>query len=154
MAEIRIHGGGTNHVKVTPGKADVSFKPGDSDTVEVSEKPWYVVTYGPPNKALAEVLLDGRLAKIVEDYTAQVASNYRTMLESRSGNPPRLASTIQATVNPYWGFKRDRWVGEVSVGSEQSPYGAADEFGRNQYAPYRGSADLENALRMVLRDRP
>lgn len=153
--QVRIKSGGTGHVSNRPGKAEVNYKATSSEPpVDLSAKTWDVVTYGPPNRAVAELLMDNRLANIINDYTLMVMSNYRTMLEARSSTPPKLLGTLTASVNPYYGYRRDRWVGEVSVGSEQYPYGGADEFGRNAYAPYRGSADLENALRMVLRDRP
>jgi hypothetical protein len=116
-----------------------------------------VVIYPAPNKALAEVLLDGRLGTIVHDYTQKVAHTYATMLGARSsGKEGGLLSTVEANVWPYWGYTRDRWVGEVKVGSAESPYGAADEFGRKNpdrkqnNSRYDGSGQLRDALYMHL----
>jgi hypothetical protein len=124
-----------------------------ADHVHVSDKRWDIKLYGPPNKALGDILMGDRVAAIVGDYTKKVAATYSTMMGSRSqsGN---LASTIRAGISPNDGYKGDRWIGEVTVGSSQFPYGASDEYGRKKQAPYRGSADLENSLRMVLRERP
>lgn len=120
-----------------------------------------VVIYPAPNKALSEVLLDGRLGTIVNDYTAKVAATYHTMLAARSTpkGKAHLVDTIEANVWPYWGYRRDRWVGEVKVGSAENPYGAADEFGRGNPAAkqrgstYWGSHQLRDSLYMHLPQR-
>lgn len=114
----------------------------------------YINIYPYPNKALAEVLLSGKMGTVIHDYTQKVASTYATMLGSRSSGP--LLATIEANVWPYWGYNKDRWVGEVKVGSEAYPYGASDEFGRKNPAPgqnnsrYEGSGQLRAALYSVL----
>lgn len=149
----RVHerpGGTGDHVKMSSGGGMVSY---------VSNGKWDVRIYPFPNPGLAEVLLDGRLGSIVHDYTSRVASTYHTMLAARSGDPQkgsRLIDTVEANVWPYWGYKRDRWVGEVKVGSAANPYGAADEFGRGNpqgrqnSSTYEGSHQLRTALYMHL----
>lgn len=113
-----------------------------------------VKIYPYPNPALTQILLGGQLGTIVHDYTQKVAQTYANSLGQRSSGP--LLSTIEANVWPYWGYKKDRWVGEVKVGSSAYPYGAADEFGRKNPDPkqnesrYEGSHQLRNALYATL----
>ena len=126
---------------------------------KISNGPWDVKLYGPPNKALAGILMGDRLAAIVGDYTQKVAETYKPMIAARAskdrpGKTGHLVDTVTAYMNPNDGHRNDRWVGVVSVGSEQSPYGSADEYGRNRYAPYVGSSDLEDALRIHLPHKP
>lgn len=126
-----------SHVRVIPGK-------------------WDVELYGPPNKVLAGILMGDRLAGIVGDYTRKVAASYLSMLGPRSTGKPDggLAETITAQAHPNDGYRGDRWVGEVKVGDIAHPYAQADEYGRNKYAPYAGSSQLEDALRMHLPHKP
>jgi hypothetical protein len=142
MASYATVSNGGGVANIAAGKSLVDIAPG----------PWYIRLYGPPNKAIGEILLNGRVGSIVHDYTQRVAQTYSTMIETRSRSGA-LAASITATVNPYWGYKRDRWVGEVRVGSSSTPYGAADEYGRNQYSPYEGSGNLVDALYMHLSER-
>ena len=103
--------------------------------------------YGPPNPVLAEILLSERMNTIVAEYTAKVATAYTQRLGKRSSGP--LLNTIRAETF-VGGYKHDRRVGQVSVGSPSLPYSAADEFGRNKYAQYDGSHDLRDSLYSVL----
>lgn len=125
-----------------------------ADHVRLTDRRWDVKLYGPPNKVLAGILMGDRLAAIVSDYTVKVAETYKSMLGPRTttkgDKTVHLIDTVSAYMNPNDGFKKDRWVGVVSVGDAQLPYGAADEYGRNRYAPYSGRNDLEDALRMHL----
>lgn len=117
--------------------------------------------YGPPNPALTSILKGPQLENIVWNYTAKVAMTYRAQLEGRRGPERRgKAGHLADTVNPHTisngGYKRDRWVGEVTVGNAALPYGAADEFGRHsptiyqRNSTYQGSNDLRTALYSVL----
>lgn len=126
------------------------------DHVHIRDGKWDVRLYGPPNKVLGSILMGDRVAAIVGDYTKKVAASYSAMLGARSTGKSGggLVSTIQAGIHPNDGYKGDRWIGEVSVGSESNPYGAADEFGRNRYAAYQGRSQLEDALRMNLPHKP
>lgn len=134
----------------------------ESDVI-VSQKKWDVRLYGPPNKALAGILMGEKLAAIVGDYTVKVAETYKTMLGPRTTTGDQrvqkktnghLIDTVNAYMNPNDGERKDRWVGVVSVGSPQIVYGQADEYGRNAYAPYRGSGQLEDALNIHLPFKP
>lgn len=164
MADVHIRpsvGGG--HVQVTAGGSGshVSMYAGAGGHVRLTQGKLDVVIYDSPggrtgaarakNPGLTEVLLGGRLASVVADYTAKVASTYTAMLTARGGTG-RLASTVEANVLPYSGYDRDRWVGEVTVGNAATPYGAADEFGRkNPDEAQRGSTtDGSNQLRTAL----
>lgn len=124
--------------------------------VRLTSGKWEVELYGPPNKALAGILMGDKLATIVGDYTKKVAATYQSMISTRSTGKPDggLASTVRAMAHPNDGYRGDRWVGEVTVGDEDHPYGAADEYGRNKYAPYSGSNQLEDALRIHLPYKP
>lgn len=110
-----------------------------------------------PNPALTQVLVGPRLQAIVADYTAKVAASYGQRIaerprKQRSDNRgPGLASSISAVVMPNEGYKKDRWVGQVTVGAQ---YAAADEFGRKKYNQYDGSGDLAAALYTTLPYRP
>ena len=162
MGDTRIRENGVGRVHERPGGSGdhVSMVSGGGLANFVGNGKWDVVIYPDPNPALAEVLLDGRLGTIVADYTAKIASTYHTMLAARSsrdeGTGTRLIDTIEANVWPYWGYKRDRWVGEVKVGSAAVPYGAADEFGRSnpedgqKGSTYEGSRQLRTALYIYL----
>ncbi|ASR75872.1 neck protein [Mycobacterium phage Aziz] len=123
--------------------------------------------YGPPdgpgiayfykesNPAFAEILMSTRVQTITAEWTAQVMSTYIGRIAPRSdpGSPQSLAGSVRAEVY-VGGFKSDRWVGEISV---ESPYAAADEFGRHSPAEgqnnstYEGSHDLRESLYQHLR---
>jgi len=139
--------------------------PGQGGNVRVNQGPWHVVIYDSPgartgafrsnNPGLAAVLRGPKLEVVVTDYTAKVAATYRSLLGARSKSGD-LAGTITATVIPNSGYSNDRWVGEVTVGSPTTPYGAADEFGRSnpddkqRGSTTEGSNNLRTALYSVL----
>lgn len=153
-----------SHVSVRSGAGGghVSLSSGGAGHVNVVDKHWDIVIYGPPNKALAGILMGDDMARIVGDYTVRVAETYKSMLGSRTRednrpskqNKGHLLDTVTAYMNPNDGYSKDRWVGVVQVGSAELPYGGADEFGRNKYAQYWGSADLTEALRIHLPHKP
>lgn len=138
-----------------------------ADHVHISNKRWDVKLYGPPNKAIGDILMGDRVAGIVGNYTKKVAATYSSMMQTRATPDnsraglrkkregiPHLYETVTAGVNPNDGYKGDRWIGEVSAGGGRNPYAQPDEYGRNQYAPYEGRNQLEEALRMHLRHSP
>lgn len=88
------------------------------------------------------------MAGIVYDYAKKVESVYISKLGSRSSGA--LLSTVETSLPFIGGYKNDRYIGEVKVGSARRPYGAADEFGRTKYAQYDGSGDLRDSLHAVL----
>lgn len=159
-AHIRANAVGRVHVKPSSSGSHVKMTAGGAGHVQLVQEHWWGIHIYPyPNPGLAEALLDGRLGTIVHDYTQRVAQSYGQMLGARSsgktdekGEPAGLLSSIEANVWPYWGFKRDRWVGEVKVGNAKFPYGAADEFGRkNPDEKQRGSTtDGSHQLRSAL----
>lgn len=140
----------------------VRLSAGGGDNVKIVGSPWYIQLYGPPNKALAGILMSDNVARIVGDYTTKVAETYKSLLGPRTTSDRRaskqakghLIDTVSAYMNPNDGYKKDRWVGVVQVGSAELPYGGADEYGRNRYAPYQGSDNLNDALRMHLPHKP
>ena len=115
-----------------------------------------VEVYPFPNPALTQILLGPRLEACVADYTAKVASAYGQRLQARPRKDKRergdrMASSINAVIIPNEGYKKDRWVGQVTVGAQ---YALADELGRKKYAQYDGSGDLAAALYTTLPFRP
>ena len=105
--------------------------------------------YPYPNPAITELLVSSRMRAIVSEYTMKIEATYRAGLLPRTSprkSGPNLIDTVKVFVG-IGGYKNDRIVGEVSVGDgTTNPYGGADEFGRNKYAPYEGSHGLSNAL--------
>lgn len=155
VGRAQVQAGGVGHVSLSAGSPDVARY--------VPDGKWDVVIYDSPggrtgaarsnNPGLQEVLLSGKMGTVVHEYTQLVANSYRSMLGARSsGKANGLLSTVEATVWPYWGYSKDRWVGEVKVGSASTPYGAADEFGRkNPDAKQHGSTtDGSHELRTAL----
>ena len=115
-----------------------------------------VKIYPYPNPALTQVLVGPRLEDCVADYTAQVAQVYAQRLQARPRKDKRrrgdsMLSSMSAEVLPNNGYKNDRWVGEVRVGTQ---YALADELGRKKYAQYDGSGDLRESLHSILPFRP
>jgi hypothetical protein len=118
--------------------------------------------YGPPNKALAQILLGPGMYAIVAGYTAKVVSNYVTRQSGErykdpkrqyraGGHPPGATlQSLEASVE-IGGFRNDRWTGQISVGVV---YAGAGEYGRKKYAPYAGTANLRQALHGVLPNSP
>lgn len=115
--------------------------------------------YGPPNAALAEILIGAKMYAIVAEYTAKVLGNYVTRQSSSVKSTrhrkyrPAGQSTLESlemTVD-IGGFKKDRWTGQITVGVE---YALASEYGRKKYAPYAGNKNLREALYGVLPHRP
>jgi len=118
--------------------------------------------YGPPNRVLAEILKGPRLYGIVAEYTAKVLANYvarqggqpyKDLKRQRyqgGHTPGQLLESVEAQID-IGGFKRDRWVGQISVGVV---YGGATEFGRKKYADYKGNRNLRQALHGVLPNNP
>lgn len=102
--------------------------------------------FAEPNPALSAVLVGDRLLAIVTDHTSRVAINYIQRLGDRphigDDHIGQMASTVSTEVF-IGGYKNDRHVGQVMVGSV---YAAADEFGRDAYAQYDGHHDLSGAL--------
>lgn len=153
-SNTRITGGG--------GFPSTKVLAGNGISAKIVEKHWDIVVYGPPNKAIAGILMGDKLAEIVGDYTVKVAETYKSMLGSRTRPDTRpskqgkghLIDTVTAYINPNDGLRKDRWVGVVSVGSPELPYGGADEYGRNKYAQYEGRDQLNDALRMHLPHKP
>lgn len=153
-----------SHVRVTGGGGYPSTRitSGGTGGPRLVEKHWDVWIYGPPNNAIAGILKSEEVGRIVGDYTVKVAETYKNLIAPRRSNDARpskqakghLIDTVTAYMNPNDGYKRDRWVGVVTVGSPTLPYGAADEYGRNEYSQYPGSYDLVHALRMHLPHKP
>lgn len=171
MASVSVRPSvGGNHVHVSPSSsgAHVSVGAGQGASAVVKPGqpgPWHVVIYDSPgartgafrsnNPGLAAVLRGVKMEAVVTDYTAKVRNSYLALLGPRSKSGD-LAGTVQATVIPNSGYSRDRWVGEVTVGSAAAPYGAADEFGRKspddkqRGSTTDGSNNLRTALYSVL----
>lgn len=147
VGNVHVRSGGSGHVQLQQGSG--------GNAPFVANGKWDVHIYPYNNPGLAEALLDGRLGTIMHDYTQKVAVTYGQMLGQRSKSGG-LVSSIEANVWPYWGYKKDRWVGEVKVGNAKNPYGAADEFGRSspdekqKGSTYEGSHQLRTALYSVL----
>lgn len=161
LASTRIASNGTGRVHVRPGGSGnhVHMGAGGGGHVHyVSGGKWQVHIYPYPNPGLTAALLDGRMGTVVHDFTQRVAHTYAQSLGARSTGKSGggLVSSIEANVWPYWGYKHDRWVGEVKVGDVKHPYGAADEFGRRNPddkqhgSTYDGSHALRSALYSVL----
>lgn len=105
--------------------------------------------YGPPNVALAEILIGPRMYGIVAEYIAKVLSHYVTVQGAHSKSFA-LMESVEAKID-IGGYKRDRWVGQISVGVE---YALATEYGRHAYAPYAGNKNLRSSLYAVLPHHP
>lgn len=121
-----------------------------------------VKLYGPPNPALAAILVGTRLRSIVGSYTLMVAGQYMVRQgampyrdrgrQHRAGGhrPGQSVENIEAGVD-IGGFKKDRWVGQITIGVE---YSGASEYGRKKYARYRGNSNLRESLGAVLPTTP
>ena len=113
------------------------------------------------NPALAEILMSGRMQAVVAEYTLKVLSNFITRQaaqpykdwerQNRQGGhqPGQLLENTETTVD-IGGRKRDRWVGQITLGVV---YGAATMAGRTKYAEYPGNRNLQQALHAVLPNR-
>lgn len=110
--------------------------------------------YPYPNPALTAVLVGPKLEACVTEYTSKVVGVYAQKMANRprkgDRHPGKSLQSMSAEVS-IGGYKHDRWVGEISVGTE---YALADEYGRKAYNPYRGHGDLRESLHSVLPARP
>lgn len=118
--------------------------------------------YGPPNRVLAQILVGPRMYGIVAEYTARVLANYVTRQAAqpykdtkrrkyKGGHlPGQLLESVEMQVD-VGGYKRDRWVGQITVGVQ---YAGATEYGRKKYAEYPGNKNLRDALTGVLPHNP
>ncbi|ATN93983.1 neck protein [Mycobacterium phage Kumao] len=106
--------------------------------------------YPDPNPALTAILVGPELKAAVIDKTHQVVAVYTQKLANRprkgDRHPGNMLRHTKGVVD-IGGYRKDRWVGEVSV---KTAYAAADELGRKQYNPYQGSHDLQESLYSVL----
>lgn len=120
--------------------------------LEINARDHYleVHLYPPPNPALAEILLSGRMEEVIWEYAAQVAAAYAQKMAPRPriGDKHPFLSTQSVKIDtPIGGAKHDRKIGEITVEVE---YASADEFGRKAFNPYEGHHDLANALYSIL----
>ena len=165
-AHIRANGVGRASVQ-SGGVGHVSMGPGSGDSARyIPDGKWAVVIYDSPgarvgaarsnNPGLAAALVSDKMGVVVQEYTTKVAATYAAMLGRRPGGTGRLLASVEANVWPNQGYGKDRWVGEVKVGSASTPYGAADEFGRKspkegqRGSTTDGSHQLRTALYSVL----
>lgn len=117
--------------------------------------------YGPPNPALQNILLSGKMQTIVAKHVARVLSVFLTMQAAEpyqdpkrqfraGGHPPgQLMQQTTASVDigsAAPGLPADRWTGQITVGVV---YAGAEFYGRNAYAEYAGNRNLQAALRAV-----
>lgn len=119
--------------------------------------------YGPPNPALANILLSGRMQAIVAKGTVKVLSAFLVRQSTsqnpykdpgraaRSGGHPEgqlmeqtKAEVIVGPARP--GLPDDRWVGQITIGVV---YAGASTYGRHAYAQYAGTRNLQQALYSV-----
>lgn len=119
--------------------------------------------YGPPNPALANILLSGSMQAIVATNLAKVLSSFLIKQQQSQtpykdpgragragGHPPgQLIQETQAEVfvgpaRP--GMASDRWVGQITIGVV---YAGASTYGRKAYAQYSGTYNLQQALNGV-----
>jgi hypothetical protein len=117
--------------------------------------------YGPPNPALANILLSTRMQAIVATNLAKVLSVFLALQAAEpykdpgrqhraGGHPPgQLMAETSASVDigPVRpGMAPDRWTGQITVGVV---YAGAEFYGRHSYAEYAGNRNLQQALRAV-----
>lgn len=117
--------------------------------------------YGPPNKALANILLSPGMQGIVADRLARVLSVFLSLQAAQpykdltrqyrsGGHPPgQLMQETTASVDigsAAPGLAADRWTGQITVGVG---YAGAEFYGRHSYNPYPGNRNLQQALRAV-----
>ena len=117
--------------------------------------------YGPPNEALAKILLSPRMQSIVAQRLAKVLSVFLTLQAAepyqdpgrqyrQGGHPPGQLmeqTTASVDIGPARpGLVSDRWIGQITVGVV---YAGAEFYGRHAYAEYAGNRNLQQALRAV-----
>lgn len=77
-----------------------------------------------PNPRLAQILLSSRMQGVVRSVTEVAKMKYQAIVAKRSR---RLAASARVRLS-IGGYKKDRWVGMLTVG-EGTAYGLAHEFG-------------------------
>jgi hypothetical protein len=117
--------------------------------------------YGPPNPALANILLSAKMQSIVAKNVAKVLTIFLNLQAAEpyqdpgrqfraGGHPPgQLMAQTSASVDVgsvFPGMPADRWVGQITVGVA---YAGAEFYGRHAYAEYAGNRNLQQALRAV-----
>jgi hypothetical protein len=119
--------------------------------------------FGPPNPALANILLSGRMQAIVATGLGKVLSVFLIKQQQsqnpykdpgrsgrQGGHPPgQLIEQTRAEVNvgeARPGLPADRWVGQITIGVV---YAGASTYGRHAYAEYAGTRNLQQALYSV-----
>lgn len=99
------------------------------------------------NPAIAAILLSSRMRAMVFERAEIAQAIYRDVVAKRTG---RLARSARAETI-IGGRNKDRWVGVLTVGGTEAPYGLPHEYGSDDgNTQVRAAAhDLNQVLNML-----